>query len=53
MRLLDELKEKLRRLMGRDNPPASEEPYAFAGVPAGPRRPLRSGAIALPEPDDE
>jgi hypothetical protein len=29
------------------------DPYAYSRVPCHPRTPLRSGAVALAEPDDE
>jgi hypothetical protein len=44
----------LRRGLAGDPPPGSpHDPYAWKPAPRKPRPNLRSGAVALKEPDDE
>jgi hypothetical protein len=47
---LKQLEKELKTLLGDDSDPA--EPDALVGAPLKPRPHLRSGAIALVEPDD-
>ncbi|MGH9602231.1 MAG: hypothetical protein ACRD24_07550 [Terriglobales bacterium] len=51
-KLLELLKRKLRTKPRRE-PEAPQDPFADVLVPVGTGPKLRSGAVALPEPDED
>ncbi|MGD0737527.1 MAG: hypothetical protein ABR976_20545 [Terracidiphilus sp.] len=54
--LFAQLQRIMRNLIGKRRGPGGDEPDddgdALVGAPIRPRTPLRSGAVALEEPDD-
>jgi len=50
--MLRELKELIRKLLRRGPAEPPRDPYSEVSAPKKPRRPQRSGAVALAEPDE-